>query len=98
MICRLHLSSLCVVSICQGEEEEGGGPDLSLKSNNPTLKGGEKHILKKYENVDLHPTQLAGRAAAAGQLGGVQVHMFICVSHLLYFLGKGSIYYLSVAW
>ena len=45
MICRLHLSFLCVVSICQGEEEgrkEEEGPDLSLKSNNPTLKGGEK--------------------------------------------------------
>ena len=42
VICRLHLSSLCVVSICQSEEEgRKEEPDLSLKSNNPTLKGGE---------------------------------------------------------
>ena len=33
-------------------------------------------ITKEYEDVDLHPTRLAGRAAA-GQPGGVQVHIFI---------------------
>ena len=36
-----------------------------------------KHY-KKHENVDLHPARLAGRAAA-GQPGGVQVHILIFV-------------------
>ena len=42
LVCRLHLSSLRVVSICQGEEGEGA--DLYLKSNTPTLKGGESCV------------------------------------------------------
>ena len=49
LLMSLMSGTVCVVCICQGEEEGrkeggggGGGPDLSLKSNNPTLKGGER--------------------------------------------------------
>ena len=47
-ICRLYLSFISVVYIrCQGgtgrKEEEGGRrADVTLKSNNPNLKGGEQ--------------------------------------------------------
>ena len=42
-ICRLYLF-VSVVCICRLYLSGGGGgeADLSLKSNNPTLKGGEK--------------------------------------------------------
>ena len=36
LMCRLYLSRRG-----RRRKEEGGGADLSLKSNNPTLKGGE---------------------------------------------------------
>ncbi len=47
-ICSLYLSFVSVVcssreELGEGEGEGEGGVDLSLKSNNPTLKGGEKY-------------------------------------------------------
>ena len=39
LMCRLYLSR-------RGRRRKEGGADLSLKSNNPTLKGGEQRVLR----------------------------------------------------